>query len=136
MGRVTATLRRKLEVKLAERMLEYSNFKKANGEKFTKADKDIWSERIRVLKKPVEVFEVITPALQNERVALGSPVTLIYANGRNQKLIVDGASYTDDNIYVISYNSKVGASLLDKRVGDTIRIDNREVRIEKIEYPW
>lgn len=136
MGRITTTLRRKLQVKLAERMLEYSNFKTSVGDKFTKADKVIWGERIRVLKKPLETFDVITPSIQNNKVALGTPVTLVYANGRSQKLILDGVSYTDDNIYVISYKSQVGASLLDKRVGDTIRIDNREVRIEKIEYPW
>ncbi len=134
--RMTTSLKRKLQVRLAERMFEYSNFKKANGEKFTKTDKVIWNERIKVLKKPFELSEAITPVLQNDRVALGSPVTLTYANGRTQRIIVDGVNYTEDDVYVISYDSKVGASLLDKRVGDIIRIDNREVKIEKIEYPW
>lgn len=133
---MTTSLKRKLQVRLAERMFEYSNFKKANGEKFTKTDKVIWNERIKVLKKPFELSEAITPVLQNDRVALGSPVTLTYANGRTQRIIVDGVNYTEDDVYVISYDSKVGASLLDKRVGDIIRIDNREVKIEKIEYPW
>lgn len=74
--------------------------------------------------------------MQNEKVDFGTRLTLLYPSGRSQDLIIDGANYTDDDLLIISYNSKIGSKLIGRKVGDTIEIDKREVKIEKIEYPW
>ncbi len=144
MRRITASLKRRLEVKVAETLAEYSEFRKNLAEnaslgvsiKDGLVEENIWEQKIKSLKEPLKRSKTITPFMQNEKVDFGTRLTLLYPSGRSQDLIIDGANYTDDDLLIISYNSKIGSKLIGRKVGDTIEIDKREVKIEKIEYPW
>lgn len=143
MRRITKSLKRKLEIRVAETMADYCEYcrdiaiRVAAGADYKEdpMEERIWKLKINGLKAPLKNCTQVIPSMQKEKVDLGSPVTLRYPNDRVERIVLDGANYNDDGVFIISYHSKMGAKLLGRQVGDAVVVNGYEVTVEKIEYP-
>lgn len=73
---------------------------------------------------------IIEPLRNNDKVQLGHLVT-VSVNGKERKYRILGSSETDPSQGVISHNSPIGSALINRRVGDIVKIN---VNDKKVEY--
>jgi transcription elongation GreA/GreB family factor len=98
----------------------------------------VWENKIKQLKGLLKGKEVLFPAKQKKEIALGTVVTLAFSDGYRKEVIIDGVRFIDQKLpfETISCESKVGASLMEKRKGDKITVGDKTIEVVKIHYPW
>ena len=74
---------------------------------------------------------IIEEGQKNNTAQLGSEVT-IESNGKIKTYRILGSAEVDVYKGVISHNSPIGAGLMGKKVGDVIKIKDKEIRITAI----
>ncbi|MDD4333332.1 MAG: GreA/GreB family elongation factor [Patescibacteria group bacterium] len=77
---------------------------------------------------------IIKPQINTDKVRLGCQVT-VETNGKIKTYLILGSSETDPNTGVISHNSPLGSTLLNKKVGDTVKVNlaNKVVEYKIVE---
>jgi transcription elongation factor GreA len=94
------------------------------------------NQRILEIEDHLKRAIIIKPQKNIEKVQLGNQVT-VKIGGQEKTYLILGSSETNPRAGVISHNSPVGAALLDRRVGDVIKIklagQTKEYKIVKIE---
>jgi transcription elongation factor GreA len=94
------------------------------------------NQRILDMEEIIKNAVIIKHEENCSSVELGHTV-MVFVNGKEKKLKILGSSETDPGRGVISYNSAVGKALLDRRVGEVVKIElgGKEVayKILKIE---
>jgi len=99
----------------------------------------IWENRICGLKDSYKGARTFVPERQNEIIALGSRVELLYQNGQEtiKTVTIDGVGYQNDKVTIINAGTYIGKNLLNKRVGDTIKTKDgkMDIKINKIMMP-
>lgn len=140
---LTATFKELLTKELEIIMEEYeafraqlANFGQNGGDiKPALEEEAVWEAKIKSTKQAMR-GKVVRPERQNRIIALGSPVTLFYPDGKKQKLIIDGNGFKNDQLMVISQKSPIGALLMGKKQNETIAIDGQKIKIQRIDFPW
>lgn len=93
------------------------------------------NQRILELEDQVGHAEIITSS-ETDRVQLGNTVTIVI-DGEKRTYRILGSLETDPANGIISYNSPMGAALMGRTVGDTVKMRSAhkevECRIVKIE---
>ncbi len=92
------------------------------------------NQGILTIENQLKHAKIISPQIQTDTIALGHKVTI--TNGKTEKTyLILGSSETNPQQGIISHNSPLGAALLEKKVGDTVKIPNNETtyKITKIE---
>ena len=87
---------------------------------------------IRYFAERVRTAQVIPAPASADKVAFGSTVTFIRADGRTQKYRIVGEDEADPKAGSISYVSPVARSVLGKTVGDVVAAGRDELEIVAI----
>ncbi|MEK7225534.1 MAG: GreA/GreB family elongation factor, partial [Bacteroidota bacterium] len=83
------------------------------------------------LENQLRQAEIIPPVKNTGRVQLGSIVTV--SNGKTDRTYqLLGSAETDPGRGIISHNSPIGAALLGRKIGDTVKIILAKKDIEYI----
>jgi len=94
------------------------------------------NNRILILENQLRQAVIITPQPQTGTVGLGHTVT-IESDGRERTYQILGAAETNPKQGIISHNSPIGAAIIGRKVGETVRIKlakrDVEYKILKIE---
>lgn len=115
---------------------QLANFGQNGGDiKSALEDETVWEQKIKTTKQSMR-GKVVRPERQNKVIALGSPVTLIYPDGKKQEIVIDGASFKNDQFMVISQKSPIGKLLMLKKKNNSITVDGKKIKIESIGFPW
>ncbi|MEI7452337.1 MAG: GreA/GreB family elongation factor [Candidatus Falkowbacteria bacterium] len=80
--------------------------------------------------------EIVSVDKQKNVITIGSQVVICNQNGDETKLIVDGGTHKEGEVYIIDYISPVGRQLLGKKLGDKVMAGKTEMTIAEIDYQW
>jgi transcription elongation factor GreA len=93
------------------------------------------NQRILDIEDLLSRAEIIAPPPDNDRVGLGSFVTITSA-GKTKTYQILGSAETNPLTGIISHNSPLGAALIGKKVGDSVTVQltdqSKEYKIIKI----
>lgn len=84
---------------------------------------------ILTLEHQINQAEIITPQNQLDRVELGHTVT-VKVGGKTKKYLILGSSETRPGKGVISHNSPLGAALIGREVGESVKIKLTDKEVE------
>jgi len=87
------------------------------------------NQRIADIEDHLKRAEIIEENKSTDRVVLGAQVT-VKASGREKTYKILGSSEADPARNIISHNSPLGAALIGKSVGDTIKIKSAQKPVE------
>lgn len=81
------------------------------------------NDAIHYLEEHLKKAVIISPA-QSGKIEIGSTV-VVEVNGQKKTLTILGSAEADPLKNIISYSSPLGAALLNKRAGETVRVVNK-----------
>jgi len=87
------------------------------------------NQRLLDLEEQIKLAIVIKPGVNKNQVQLGSQVT-VETFGRQKTYLILGSSEINIQKNIISHNSPIGAALMDKKAGDTVKIQLADKEIE------
>jgi len=143
--RITNSARSFLENELQRIMDGYENFRLElahigrQGGNIAEALKGevIWENKIKQLKGLLKDKKTVYPKRQKETINIGSKILIVFNDGQEKELILDGVGYGGKQIKIVSCHSQIGQQLLGKKLGDKIIAQNKaEIIIKEIYYPW
>ena len=89
------------------------------------------NRRMMLIKKQLESAVIIPPSVNKEKVDIGSTVEIQYEETIKRYTIL-GSAETNPSQGIISYHSPLGSRLLNKKVGDTIKINKQGKEVEYV----
>jgi transcription elongation factor GreA len=115
------TVKQPREAEEVKRLALMGDFSENAGYQLAKSRLRGINQRILDIGDLLARAEIITPSADKEIVRLGHKVT-IERNGKIKKYQILGSAETSPAAGVISHNSPIGAALLGRRLGETVKV--------------
>lgn len=118
-----------------KRLAELGDFSENAAYQMAKGRLRGLNQRVLDLEDQIKMAIVIKPSANKKTVQLGRKVT-VETDGRQTTYLILGSAEIDIKKNIISHNSPIGSALMEKKVGDTVKVklaDNEiELKIIKI----
>lgn len=116
--------------KEVSRLAELGDFSENVEYQLAKGKLRAINQNILNIEKQLNTADIIQKPGQNKRVELGHTVT-VESEGKQKQYTILGSSETNPAQGIISQNSPIGAALLGKKIGDTVKV---EIGKREVEY--
>jgi len=118
-----------------KRLAEMGDFSENAAYQMSKGRLRSLNQQILELEDQLKLSIIIKPSHNNNRVQLGSKVT-VKMDGRQKTYLILGSSEINIQKNIISHNSPIGFALMGKKVGDAVKLqlanNQAEFKIIKI----
>jgi len=124
-------IERPLAIKDVKEQAAFGDFSENAAYSIAKGKLRGMNNRILKIEHHLKIAIIIKENPVGDTVQLGSRVT-IESNNKVKTYQILGSAEIDISKNIISHNSPLGAGLMRKRVGDVIKVKDREIRITAI----
>ncbi len=87
------------------------------------------NDAIHQIEEDLKKANIIPDTISNDKVSLGSLVTVL-VDGKEKTYKLLGSSEVDLAKNIISHNSPLGSALMEKRIGDIVRVRFKDAFVE------